>query len=173
MSETLFYWTKLNLFHYLRWRGLKKYFIVIQITTMLGKSCKSITKLERILDRADIISGFIIASDRVGTRSSFITVSLVLNRIFLNSSSDKIRQWIAAQPRNKDPALRVQQVNRNKTRQFPRALQRNSIYVFPKKELRGLSPNFHIHSSVSDLYIPNIGQPIFLQQNRQTDPGNI
>ncbi len=45
----------------------------------------------------------------------------------------------------------------------------NPIYVFPKKKLRGLSPNFHIHVSVSDLYIPPIGPPIFLQQNRQTD----
>jgi hypothetical protein len=26
------------------------------------------------------------------------------------------------------------------------------IYVFPEKELRGLSPNFHIHVSVSDSY---------------------
>ncbi len=26
------------------------------------------------------------------------------------------------------------------------------IYVFPEKELRGLSPNFHIHVSVSDIY---------------------
>ncbi len=44
----------------------------------------------------------------------------------------------------------------------------NPIYVFPEKELRGLSPNFHIHTSVSDLYIPRIGPHIFLQQNRQT-----
>jgi hypothetical protein len=30
-----------------------------------------------------------------------------------------------------------------------------SIYVFPEKKLlRGLSPNIHIHVSVSDLYIP-------------------
>jgi hypothetical protein len=29
-----------------------------------------------------------------------------------------------------------------------------SIYVFPEKELRGLSPNFYIHVSVSDSYIP-------------------
>jgi hypothetical protein len=28
-----------------------------------------------------------------------------------------------------------------------------SIYVFPEKELRGLSLNFHIYVSVSDLYI--------------------
>jgi hypothetical protein len=32
--------------------------------------------------------------------------------------------------------------------------------------LRGLSPNFHIHVSVSDLYIPRIGLHIYLQQNR-------
>jgi hypothetical protein len=53
------------------------------------------------------------------------------------------------------------------------ALQRKSIFVFPEKELRGLSPNFHIHVSVSDLYIPRIGPHIFLRQNRQIEPGNI
>jgi hypothetical protein len=40
------------------------------------------------------------------------------------------------------------------------------IYVFPEKELRDLSPNFHIHASVSDIYILTIDPPIFLQQNR-------
>ncbi len=34
-------------------------------------------------------------------------------------------------------------------------------------------PNFHIHVSVSDLCIPTIGPPNFLQLNRQTDCGNI
>jgi hypothetical protein len=48
------------------------------------------------------------------------------------------------------------------------ALQQK-IYIFLFWELRGLSPNFHIHVSVSDLYIPTFGPPIFLQQNRQTD----
>jgi hypothetical protein len=49
------------------------------------------------------------------------------------------------------------------------------IYVFPEKELRGLSPNFqiHVHISVRDLYIPTFGPPIVLQQNRQPDQGNI
>jgi hypothetical protein len=47
------------------------------------------------------------------------------------------------------------------------------MYVFPEKCLRGLSLNFHIQVSVSDLYIPTIGPPIFLQQNMQTDRGNI
>ncbi len=46
------------------------------------------------------------------------------------------------------------------------------IYVFPEKELRGLSPSFHIHVSVSDLYITMFGPPIFLQQNRQTHQRN-
>jgi hypothetical protein len=45
--------------------------------------------------------------------------------------------------------------------------------MFPEKELRGLSPNVHIHVSVSDLYIPTIGRPILLQENIWTDPGNI
>ncbi len=49
----------------------------------------------------------------------------------------------------------------------------NPIYVFPEKEMRGLSPNFHIHVSVSNLYIPRIVSHIFLQQNRQTDHGDI
>ncbi len=42
------------------------------------------------------------------------------------------------------------------------------IYVFPEQELRGLSPNFHIHVSVGDLrvyciFIPTFGPPISLQ----------
>ncbi len=46
----------------------------------------------------------------------------------------------------------------------------NPIYVFPEKELHGLSPNFHIYMSASDLYILKIDPHIFLQRNRQTDP---
>ncbi len=34
----------------------------------------------------------------------------------------------------------------------------------PRKECRGLSPNFHIHASVSDLYIPTIVLPILLEE---------
>jgi hypothetical protein len=49
----------------------------------------------------------------------------------------------------------------------------NPIYVFLFWELHGLSTNFHIHVSMSDLYIPRIGPHIFLQQNRQIDRGNI
>jgi hypothetical protein len=36
----------------------------------------------------------------------------------------------------------------------------NPIYVFLFLELRGLSPNFHIHVCVSDLYIPRLGPHI-------------
>jgi hypothetical protein len=49
----------------------------------------------------------------------------------------------------------------------------DAISVFPEIKLRGLSPNFHIHESVSDLHIPTIGPTIFLQQNRQTNRGNM
>jgi hypothetical protein len=46
----------------------------------------------------------------------------------------------------------------------------NPIYVFLFWELRGLSPNFQSHVSVSDLHIPKIGRHIsFSRINR----GNI
>ncbi len=50
---------------------------------------------------------------------------------------------------------------------------KNSLQLFPEKELRSLSPNSYIHVSVSDLYIPTIGLPFLLQENRWTDRGNI
>ncbi len=40
-----------------------------------------------------------------------------------------------------------------------------SKQIFPEKEYRGLSPNFHIHASVSDLYISTIGLPILHRGN--------
>ena len=45
----------------------------------------------------------------------------------------------------------------------------NSKHIFPEMKLL----NSYIHVSVSDLYIPTIGLPILLQENRWTDPGNI
>ncbi len=48
------------------------------------------------------------------------------------------------------------------------ALQRQnteiSKQIFPENEYRGLCPNFHVHESVSDLYIPTIGLPILLEE---------
>ncbi len=45
--------------------------------------------------------------------------------------------------------------------------------VFLFWEFRGLSPNFHIHASVSDLCISRIGPHIIsLQEKRQTETGN-
>jgi hypothetical protein len=49
----------------------------------------------------------------------------------------------------------------------------NSKQMFPEKELRGYSTNSNIHISVSDSYIPLIGLPILLQENRWTERGNI
>ncbi len=40
-------------------------------------------------------------------------------------------------------------------------------------KLRNLIPNFHIHVSVSDLYIPQDRSSFFLQHNRKTDRGNM
>ncbi len=42
-----------------------------------------------------------------------------------------------------------------------------------KKKLSGLSPSFHIHVSMSDLYFPRTDPHIFLEQNKQTNRGNI
>ncbi len=36
--------------------------------------------------------------------------------------------------------------------------------MFPEKELRCHSPNFHIHVPVCDLYIPAIDLPLLLQE---------
>jgi hypothetical protein len=41
----------------------------------------------------------------------------------------------------------------------------NSVFIFLFWEQRGLSPNFHIHVSVSDLYIPKIGPHISSSRN--------
>ncbi len=36
--------------------------------------------------------------------------------------------------------------------------------IFPEKEYRGLSPNFHIHVFVSELYITTMGLPFLLEE---------
>jgi hypothetical protein len=49
------------------------------------------------------------------------------------------------------------------------ALQRNLNLCISRNGIaRTISPDFHIHVSASDLFIPTFGPPIFLQQNRQT-----
>ncbi len=48
------------------------------------------------------------------------------------------------------------------------ALQRqnaeNFKQIFPEKEYQDLSPNFHIHVSVSELYISTMGLPFLLEE---------
>ncbi len=41
--------------------------------------------------------------------------------------------------------------------------------IFPEKELRDQSPNFHISVSVSDSYIPTIDLPNLLQEIQYVD----
>jgi hypothetical protein len=56
------------------------------------------------------------------------------------------------------------------------ALQRQNAeklkQIFPEKEYRGLSPNFHIHVSVRELYITMMSLPFLLEEKMWTDPGN-
>ncbi len=40
----------------------------------------------------------------------------------------------------------------------------NLKQIFPEKEYRGVSPNFHIHVSVSELYIPTMGLPFLREE---------
>ncbi len=54
-----------------------------------------------------------------------------------------------------------------------RHCKQDPFHVFVEMKPLGLVPNFHIHVSVSDLYIPTIGTPILLQPNKRTDHGNI
>ncbi len=44
--------------------------------------------------------------------------------------------------------------------QFKPHCKEDLIYVFPEMKLRGLVPNFHIHVTVIDSYIPMIGPAI-------------
>jgi hypothetical protein len=53
------------------------------------------------------------------------------------------------------------------------ALYRKSKLCIPRNEMCGLVPNSYIYVSVSDLYIPRLGLPHCLQQNRQTNPEYI
>jgi hypothetical protein len=41
---------------------------------------------------------------------------------------------------------------------------KNSKQIYPEKELRGHSPNFQIHVSVSDLYMTTVGLLTLLGQ---------
>ncbi len=40
----------------------------------------------------------------------------------------------------------------------------NLKQIFPEKEYWGLSPNFHIHVSVSELHFPTMGLPFLLEE---------
>jgi hypothetical protein len=50
----------------------------------------------------------------------------------------------------------------------PSTLQRqnaeNLKQIIPGKEYRGLTPDFHIHVSVSELYIPTMGLSFLLEE---------
>jgi hypothetical protein len=45
----------------------------------------------------------------------------------------------------------------------------NLKQIFPENEYRGLSANFHIHVSVSELYIPTMSLPFLLEEIQGAD----
>jgi hypothetical protein len=53
---------------------------------------------------------------------------------------------------------------RSRQREIYTAKTKYRNFETPEKEYRGLSPNFHIHASVCDLYIPTIGLPFLLEE---------
>jgi hypothetical protein len=58
----------------------------------------------------------------------------------------------------------LQKQTSNKCTTLQRQNAEISKQIFPEKDYRGLSPNFHINASVSDLYIPMISLPILLEE---------
>ncbi len=52
-------------------------------------------------------------------------------------------------------------------------VQKTGAEIFPEMKLRGLVPNSQIYLPVSNLCIPRMGPPIWLQQNSWTDSGNM
>jgi hypothetical protein len=61
--------------------------------------------------------------------------------------------WTQVRQKKEDPSPLLCQLHRYCTENWEK--------IFPEKKLRGLSPNFYIHISVSKLYIPTINLPIF------------
>jgi hypothetical protein len=60
--------------------------------------------------------------------------------------------------------LRITHMGSSWLRTLKRQNTEISKQIFLEKEYRGLSPNFHIHASVSDSYIPTISLPILLEE---------
>jgi hypothetical protein len=78
-----------------------------------------------------------------------------------------LTEW--QQPKDKKKSFSsVKILHRSSTSKSTGTLQRtiteNLKQIFPEKEMRGHSPNFHIHVSVSNLYIPTNDLPILLQE---------
>ncbi len=59
------------------------------------------------------------------------------------------------------------------TGDFTQSLYWKSDLCIHRNETAWARSNSYIHVSVSALYIPRIGLFMWLQQNKQTDPGNI
>ncbi len=93
-----------------------------------------------------------------------------LFRWVTGGSTHNLFRWVrGGQPSQVFSCLRVRQHPKQVWMfQGPRSHTAKTKYRYfetniPRKYW-GLSPNFHIHASVSDLYIPTIGLPILLEE---------
>jgi hypothetical protein len=64
----------------------------------------------------------------------------------------------------KGPRCQGGRVDHGQLTTLQRQNAENLKQIFPEKDYRGLSPNFHIHASVSELYIPTMGKPFLLEE---------
>jgi hypothetical protein len=103
-------------------------------------------------------------------------LQLCYSPLRLSSGTHQCRLWCSwwAGPGQASPSLPFSSSSLTQSQNLHAPHCKNQYRKFEtnilRKELRGHSPNFHLHVSVSDLYIPTIDLPILLQW---TDPGNI
>jgi len=81
---------------------------------------------------------------------SHVIVPAHVKKINMNFVSPKLHTA------TKIPFMHSFSCNQNQNHALQRTNTENSEQIFQEKELRGLSPSFHILVSVSDLYIPRI-----------------
>ncbi len=96
-----------------------------------------------------------------------------MNYIFITSEQAKLQvqhAWLQGEPpRLKDKPTRVQGEPLKPQCEPPKPHTaktkcENLKPIFPEKEYRGLSLNFYIHVSVSELYIPTMSLPFLLEE---------
>ncbi len=115
----------------------------------------------RTAARKGVLSHFLLTSHQQLSRHSFAAAASLQLTVSTVSS-------IAAGPRQSARHCQAY------VAALLRTNTKNSKQIFPEKELRGHTPSFHIHVSVSDLYIySHVQSDYSAAGNMWTDPRNI